>query len=56
MHITILVLPAQTEKPGEPILVTHDLSAPSRDRFDSDEAYQNALIQHEAALKIQCNA
>lgn len=38
-------------EPGEPILVTHDLSAPSRDRFDSDEAYQNALIQHEAALK-----
>lgn len=27
-------------EPGEPILVTHDLSAPSRDRFDSDEAYQ----------------
>ncbi len=37
-------------EPGEPILVTHDLSAPSR-AFDSDEAYQNALIQHEAALK-----
>lgn len=43
-------------EPGEPILVTHDLSAPSRDRFDSDEAYQNALIQHEVASEIQCNA
>lgn len=38
-------------EPGEPILVEHDLSAPSRDYFETEEAYQNAMVEHEAALK-----
>ena len=38
-------------EPGEPILVTHELTAPSRDYFDTEEAYQTALEQHEVALK-----
>lgn len=33
-------------EPGEPILVTHELTAPSRDYFDTEEAYQTALEQH----------
>ena len=38
-------------EPGEPILITHELNPPSRDRYETEEAYQNALIQHEAAVK-----
>lgn len=38
-------------EPGAPILVTHDMTAPSRDYFDSQEAYQTAMEQHEVALK-----
>ena len=38
-------------EPGEPIVVTHNLTPPARDYFDSEEAYQNAMVQHEAALK-----
>lgn len=38
-------------EPGEPIVVTHNMSAPDRDYFDSQEAYQTALEQHEVALK-----
>lgn len=36
---------------GEPIVVTHNMTAPSRDYFDSQEAYQLAMEQHEVALK-----
>lgn len=38
-------------EPGEPILVKHSLAAPERDYFDSPEAYQTAMAQHEVALK-----
>lgn len=38
-------------EPGEPILVTHDMTAPTRDYFDSDEAYKTAMELHEVALK-----
>lgn len=38
-------------EPGEPIVVTHNLTAPSRDYFDSQESYQVAMEQHEIALK-----
>ncbi|NDV80396.1 hypothetical protein [Bacteroides sp. 51] len=38
-------------EPGEPIVITHDLTAPNRDYFDSQEAYQTAMEQHEVALK-----
>lgn len=38
-------------EPGEPILVKHSLTAPERSYFETEEAYQNALVQHEAALK-----
>lgn len=36
---------------GEPIVVTHNLDAPERSYFDTEEAYQNAMVQHEVALK-----
>lgn len=36
-------------EPGEPILVKHELKAPERSYFETEEAYQNALIQHEVA-------
>lgn len=38
-------------EPGEAILIAHDMTAPSRDYFDSQEAYQTAMEQHEVALK-----
>ena len=38
-------------EPGDPILVTHNLTPPERDYFDSEEAYQTAMEQHEVALK-----
>lgn len=38
-------------EPGEPIMVTHNLTPPARDYFDSQEAYQIAMEQHEVALK-----
>ncbi|MCD8167258.1 MAG: hypothetical protein LUE93_14815 [Bacteroides sp.] len=37
-------------EPGEPILVVHDMTAPERDYFDSDESYQVAMEQYEVAL------
>jgi hypothetical protein len=36
---------------GEPIVITHSLTAQERNYFDSEEAYQNAMLQHEEALK-----
>lgn len=38
-------------EPGDPIFVEHNLNAPPRDYFETEEAYQNAMVQHEAALK-----
>ena len=38
-------------EPGEPIVVTHDMTAPSRDYFESQESYETAMRQHEVALK-----
>lgn len=38
-------------EPGDPILVKHDMSAPSRDYFDTQEQYDIAMTQHEAAVK-----
>lgn len=38
-------------EPGEPIVITHNLTPPERAYFETEEAYQNAMIQHEAALK-----
>lgn len=37
--------------PGEPILVKHAVTAPSRDYFETQEAYDAAMVQHEAAVK-----
>jgi hypothetical protein len=37
--------------PGDPILIAHELTAPTRDQFSSDEEYQTALTQHEYAVK-----
>lgn len=36
---------------GEPILVAHNLTPPERGYFETEEAYQNAMVQHEVALK-----
>lgn len=36
---------------GEPIVVTHNLTAPDRSYFDTEETYQNAMVQHEVAVK-----
>ena len=36
---------------GEPILVEHNLTPPDRDYFETTEAYQNAMAQHEIALQ-----
>ena len=38
-------------EPGEPIILTHNMTPPERDYFESQEAYQNAMEQHEVALK-----
>lgn len=38
-------------EPGEPILAKHEVTAPNRDRFATVEAYNNAMLQHEAAIK-----
>jgi hypothetical protein len=38
-------------EPGEPILVKHELTAPDRERFETDEDYNNAMLQHDVAVK-----
>jgi len=38
-------------EPGEPILLTHNMTPPERDYFETDEAYRIAMEQHEVALK-----
>ncbi len=38
-------------EPGDPILVAHNLTAPERSYFDTEEAYQTAMTQHEVALQ-----
>ncbi len=38
-------------EPGEPILIKHDMTPPSRDYFETQEAYDAAMVQHEAAVK-----
>lgn len=38
-------------EPGDPILIPHDLSAPTSDQFETPEAYQLAMEQHDAAVK-----
>ena len=38
-------------EPGEPIVITHDMTPPSRDYFESQESYEVAMKQHEVALQ-----
>lgn len=38
-------------EPGEPILIAHEVTPPDRERFISEEEYQTAMLDHEAAVK-----
>ena len=38
-------------EPGAPIEVTHKVTAPERDYFDTQEAYDAAMVEYEVALK-----